>query len=106
MHMGVAHSSLATAMPALLLQDKTRLDVARLQRLTSGFGAFTVAGIPGQSEPVAVPAQVRLRFLRCSHGHCANVVCLAQPLLCRACRISCNFEGCTSSLSQLPDANR
>ena len=48
------------ALRDLLVQNKTRLDVARLQRLTSGFGAFTVAGIPGQTEPVALPAQVRL----------------------------------------------
>ncbi|KAK9866008.1 hypothetical protein WJX84_009124 [Apatococcus fuscideae] len=54
------HPRTRAALHQLLYGGKTRLDVARLQRLTSGFGAFTVAGIAGQSEPVAVPAQGHL----------------------------------------------
>ena len=40
------------------LQDKTRLDITRLQRLADGFGSFTVAGT--QAQPAAVAGQPKV----------------------------------------------
>jgi hypothetical protein len=40
---------LQTALRATLYGNKTRIDVARLQRLASGFSRFTVDGLPGST---------------------------------------------------------
>lgn len=48
---------LQTALRATLYGNKTRIDVARLQRLASGFSRFTVDGLPGSAAAVP-PAQV------------------------------------------------
>lgn len=52
-----------TALRATLYGNKTRIDVARLQRLASGFSRFTVDGLPGSTATVP-PAQVRTARLR------------------------------------------
>jgi hypothetical protein len=48
---------LQTALRATLYGNKTRIDVARLQRLASGFSRFTVDGLPGSAATVP-PQQV------------------------------------------------
>jgi hypothetical protein len=48
---------LQTALRATLYGNKTRIDVARLQRLASGFNRFTVDGLNGDT--AVPPHQVR-----------------------------------------------
>lgn len=52
-----ASGLLQTALRATLYGNKNRIDIARLQRLASGFSRFTVDGLPS-SVAAAPPQQV------------------------------------------------
>ena len=64
------------------VQNKTRLDVQRLQRLTAGFADFTVSGLT-----TSAPAEVRLlHSLMCFVNFTSMLIfCMAWHVLVTAC---------------------
>ena len=64
----------------LLLQDKPRLDIGRLQRLSSGFGSFTTSGIRATDPAAATPvldnnAKEVLKLVFNQRGSYLQVLC-------------------------------
>ena len=55
---GTCHGGLRTqySKVKLCVQDKARLDITRLQKLSSGFGSFTTSGIRSTAADTNVPA--------------------------------------------------
>ena len=89
----------------LCIQDKARLDITRLQRLSSGFGNFTTSGIRSTTPDTTAPALddtskevLKIVFNR-NGSYLQVIVCCTSA--CSPCCLSC-FAGHACSLTALP----
>ena len=80
----------------LCIQDKARLDITRLQRLSSGFGNFTTSGIRSTTMDTTAPALddtskevLKIVFNR-NGSYLQVIVCCTSA--CSPCSLSC-FAG-------------